>query len=97
MSLMTTFDSMTPAQQQTMCEILNDARQSMRDQDTPTAMTATPPSLTKRARRRRLLQAKACRDFSYDASRSRGADDGWLLLMQNINEYERHLSSVYNR
>ena len=31
------------------------------------------------------------------AASSRGADDGRLLLMSSINEYERYLSSIYER
>lgn len=38
----------------------------------------------------------ACNECN-DASGSRGSDDGRLLLMQNINEYERYLLSVYDR
>jgi hypothetical protein len=32
-----------------------------------------------------------------DASSSRGADDGRLILMRSINEYEGYLSSVYDK
>lgn len=39
---------------------------------------------------------QACNDCN-DASSSRGADDGRLLLMSSINEYERYLSSIYER
>ena len=38
----------------------------------------------------------ACNDCN-DASGSRGADDGRLLLMRNINEYQGHLTAVYDK
>lgn len=36
----------------------------------------------------------ACNDCA-DGSGSRGADDGRILLIRNIVEYERYLSSLY--
>lgn len=38
----------------------------------------------------------ACNECN-DASGSRGADDGRLLLKQSINEYVCHLTFVYDR
>ena len=38
----------------------------------------------------------ACNECN-DASGSRGADDGRLLLMRNINEYQGHLTAVYDK
>lgn len=38
----------------------------------------------------------ACNECN-DASGSRGADDGRLLLMRNINEYKGYLTSVYDK
>lgn len=38
----------------------------------------------------------ACNECN-DASGSRGADDGRVLLMRNINEYKAHLASVYDK
>ena len=38
----------------------------------------------------------ACNDCN-DASASRGADDGRVLLMRNINEFKSHLTSVFDK
>lgn len=38
----------------------------------------------------------ACNECN-DASRSRGADDGRRLLMENINEYRSYLISVFDK
>lgn len=40
-----------------------------------------------------LFACNECRD----ASACRGADDGRLILVRNINEYANYLSSVYDK